>query len=191
MMRWMTTLIVTLTLTACVGSSPPSRFYELTAIEGPAGTARSDVVVSVGPVRLPALLDRPQLVMRIGEHERAVMEFARWAEPLSESVPRVLAENIGRQLGSDRVGVSVVGATEPPDYVVTVTVTRFDATVGGNAVLTCRWELLDGARKGLMAGTARHSATPQSADESDIVAALNAILGDLSGAIADAINAQG
>ncbi len=103
----------------------------------------------------------------------------------------VLAENLGRRLGSDRVAVSVVGSTEPPDYIVTVTVTRFDATVGGNAVLTCRWELLDGARKVLMASTARHSATPRSGDDGDIVAALNATLADLSGAIADAINGQG
>lgn len=189
MMRLPIVLLVTATLAGCLGSSPPSSFYELIPMEGPSGSAKSDVSVAIGAVQLPALLDRPQLVLRLGQHERAVDEFARWAEPLGTAVPRILADNLARLLGTDRVGPSEAGSSS--DFVVEVTVTRFDATVDGNAVLSCRWWLMDGDRNILTVRSGRYSATPPSPAMADIVGALNATLDDLSTAIADAIRSAG
>ena len=57
-------LMLSLTLAGC-STSPPSRFYLLTpgeaALEGP---ALKDLVLGVGPVRLAAYLERPQIVAR-------------------------------------------------------------------------------------------------------------------------------
>ena len=38
--------------------------------------------VSVGPVTLPMVVDRPQLVLRVSDNRVDILEMHRWAEPL-------------------------------------------------------------------------------------------------------------
>ena len=52
-------------LAAGCGSTPGSRFYTLSAAPAPAGTS-SDLSVAVGPVTVPAVVDRPQIVVSAG-----------------------------------------------------------------------------------------------------------------------------
>ena len=91
----------------CVGRSSAARFYVLTPVAATgvaaASTQGSGLIVSVGPVTLPSYLNRPQIVTRLAGGEVDLAEFDRWAEILIEAVPRVLAEDLGRLLGSDRV----------------------------------------------------------------------------------------
>ena len=48
----------------------------------------------VGPVTVPELVDRPQMVTRVSDNEVAVNEFARWGESLKSNIPRVIASNL-------------------------------------------------------------------------------------------------
>jgi len=50
--------------------------------------------IAVAPVAIPAVIDRPQLVVRMGEHEVAVLETRRWAEPLSEGLTRAVVDEL-------------------------------------------------------------------------------------------------
>ena len=63
------------------GSTPPSHFYTLSATAKPAALS-SSVSVSVGPVAVPAVVDRPEIVVRTGPNEVWLDEFNRWASPL-------------------------------------------------------------------------------------------------------------
>ena len=62
-------LVLVLSLSGCAGTSPPTEFYTLagsgavsaTRVAAPAG---SGAAVGIGPVRLPAMLDRPMAVKR-------------------------------------------------------------------------------------------------------------------------------
>jgi uncharacterized lipoprotein YmbA len=59
--------------------------------------------VGVGPVTVPAAVDRPQIVLRVDANRVALQEQSRWAEPLKESIPRVVASNLAVLLGMRRL----------------------------------------------------------------------------------------
>src|SRR5262249_32672698 len=80
-------------------ASPPSKFYTLSAIPGPAAPA-SEISVSVGPVTIPASVDRPQMVVTAGVNQVRLEEFNRWASPLQNNIARVVAENLVAMLGT-------------------------------------------------------------------------------------------
>jgi hypothetical protein len=171
-----------LTLAAC-SRSPAPRFYVLTALEPSAEeTGAADLAVGVGPVTLAPHLDRPQLVTRDG-NELRLGDFDRWGEPLREGIARVLAENLARLLGSDRIWTYPWRPAAPVDVQVTVEVTRCDAE-GGEAVLAARWAVFDG---GEMRLARRSSFRRPASGYPAAAAALSEALAELSGEIAAAI----
>ena len=72
-MRHASALLIVLFLTSAC-ASPAARYYKLSALATPAAPA-SAVSVAVGPVSIPALVDRPQFVLSAGPNEVRVEEF--------------------------------------------------------------------------------------------------------------------
>jgi len=71
-------LLIMLVLVGC-STTPPSRFYVLTPqATSNVDTKDFDLVVGVGPVRLVAYLERPQIVARESANQLKVEEFDRW-----------------------------------------------------------------------------------------------------------------
>ena len=59
-------------------ASPPSRFYTLSGATANA-TSTEGPSIAVGPVSIPAVVDRPEIVVTIGDNEVWLDEFNRWA----------------------------------------------------------------------------------------------------------------
>jgi hypothetical protein len=138
--------LAALALGACA-TSPPSRFYLMTPLpeaESPTLATRDGLALGVGPVKLPAYLDRPEVVSRTSPNALQLADFDRWAEPLEDSFKRVLTMNLGVLAGTDRVSVFPWPRSAPLDYQVTVEVDRFDAGVNDEVVLIARWQVLAG-----------------------------------------------
>lgn len=184
---------------ACIGgSTPQSRFYVLqpTLSEGGpsaggpsaggAATASGGLVLLVGPVTLPASLDRPQIVTLRGTHERGVSELHRWAEPLQDGVERVLAENLEALTGSDQVYRVPTRNHVDGSHRVIVDVHEFGPAPGGACVLTARWRVFDRGMRLLASRRATYSA-PAGATHADHVAAMSRVLADLSEDVAAAL----
>ena len=125
-------------LTAGCASSPPSRFYTLSAVAGPPATS-SDLAVTVGPVSVPATVDRPQIVVTVSANEVRLDETARWASPLEDNIARVVAENLVAMLGTPRVTLSSQTPSGSADYRATIDVQRFDSVPGQAATLDAVW----------------------------------------------------
>ena len=139
--------LLTWWMAGCAGSTAPTRYYVLTpgaeVAVAPSGTGTAcSPALGVGPVRLPGLLDWPQIVTRRGADEIDRAEFDRWAEPLAESVPRVLAENLAALWKTDRVAVFPWDPAQAVQYQLVVNVMRFDGAMGGDVVLDARWRIL-------------------------------------------------
>ncbi len=141
-MRLATLLLGVALLLAGCGSSPPSKFYVLTADPVPqrAWTAAAKTV-ALGRVSLPGALDRPQIARRKAGNEIVFSEEERWAGPLDDMMRRVLADDLAARLPA---GVSLIesAATPPPGVTLAVEVSRFDADESGAVTLTARWETL-------------------------------------------------
>ncbi len=71
-------------------TSSPSRFYKLSPMPVPADMPQANYSVTVGPVSVPAVVDRPQIIMRSGPHQVSIDEFHRWASPLKNDIARVI-----------------------------------------------------------------------------------------------------
>jgi len=95
--------------------------------------------VSVGPVTLPEIVDRPQLVVRVGANQVALVEEHRWAEPLTSEIPRVIAENLSQLLGSQQVVTFLQNAVRDPEYRVLVDIQHFDSMVGQSVTIDALW----------------------------------------------------
>lgn len=123
--------------------SPRVSFYTLepgVQIEAAVPAATVPAVV-VGPVTLPEVVDRPQLVVRVAANRVEILETHRWAEPLKSEIPRLLAENLNRQFGATRVSSYLQHAGTDAAYRVLVDISRFEASPDGAVVVEAVWSL--------------------------------------------------
>jgi len=88
-------------LGAC-GRSATASFYTLGPDRtlGPL-TPATPVNVVVSPVTVPDILDRPQIVTRLGSNQVTLDEFARWGQPLKGGIARAGSPS-SRALASPR-----------------------------------------------------------------------------------------
>lgn len=114
--------------------SAPARFYLLEAILEPAApSGEGSLGLRVDP--LPDHLRRAELATRVGPHEIAYRDFHRWAEPLDQALPGVLAENLARATGQAKVWLHPWTVAPPPTRQIRVRIERFDADPLGRVVL--------------------------------------------------------
>jgi uncharacterized lipoprotein YmbA len=133
-----------LIISGCVSKSAPNRFYTLNAIPKPEVKANVSegeqcVAIGIGPVELPAYLDRPQIVVRTSANRFDFTEFDRWAEPLKDNFKRVLMENISTILCVEPIAVYPWRRSINVDYQVTVEVLHLYSDKERTAVLDAYW----------------------------------------------------
>jgi uncharacterized lipoprotein YmbA len=120
--------------------SPPVVYYTLASM--PAGAAAADgaaPAVEVLPVRLPEVLQRPQMLVPEGPSGLALLEASRWGNPLDRDLQRVLVRNLSVLLGSGAVVAAPDGERVGANYQVRVEVQRWDARGGQGLVLEAAW----------------------------------------------------
>lgn len=147
----MLTVCLTVATAGC-SRSPRVTFYTLEsgAQAMTAAAATSVPVIVVGPVTLPEVVDRPQLVMRVAVNRVDILETHRWAEPLKSEIPRLIAENLGGLLGSSRVSSYLQHVGADADFRVLVDIQRFESSPGEAVTVEAVWTLrrvAGGARK--------------------------------------------
>ncbi len=131
---WIVAATAALFIAAGCASSPPSRFYTLNGA-APSSRAQSNLSVTVGPVAIPAVVDRPQIVVTISDNEVWLDEFNRWAAPLSDAIGLVVAENLSAALGSSQVTLSTQATGSESEFLATIEVQRFESRPGTHALL--------------------------------------------------------
>jgi len=124
------------------GVTPPARYYILTPLGDNAEKPVSGPALGVGPVTLPAYLDRPEIAHRSGDNQLYFSDSDRWAEPLKATFSRTLAENLLILLPTDRVNTYPWARSTRIDYQIIIDVTRFDADASGTVMLLAGWEVI-------------------------------------------------
>lgn len=119
-------------------ASTPARFYTLDSTAAAGGAPPAHYAVLVGPVSIPASVDRPQIVVQVAPNRVELDEFNRWAAPLDDGIARAVAGDLAVQLGTSDVAIAPL-ATFTPAYRVTIDVQRFDSIAGEAAVIEAVW----------------------------------------------------
>ena len=141
MCRLVTIAVCALTAFAVgCAATPPSRFYTLSATTAPTATS-SNFSVAVGPVSVPAVVDRPQIVVSTSANQVALDEFNRWASPLQNNISRVVADNLVALLGTPRVTLFPQTLSADADYRAAIEVQSFGSAPGEAATLDAVWSV--------------------------------------------------
>jgi uncharacterized protein len=139
-MNSMMTLCLALSLLAGC-SSPRVTYYTLNVAATPDAPVSSIDSVAIGPVTLPDLLNRPQLVVRTGANRVDILETHRWAESLKSEIPRIISEDLAVLLKPARVSVYPQNAGLDADYRVQIDIQRFEMTDGEGVALDALWSV--------------------------------------------------
>lgn len=125
-------------------TSPIPRYYLL----GPAPSEQevalqsSDIVpvsINIINVHIPEYLARPQIVTRVGPSELVLAEFDRWAEPLSNQLIQVVADQLTQMLTDRDIVVTPMRRHAPASYQVEIDISRLDGNLQGELTLIARW----------------------------------------------------
>jgi uncharacterized lipoprotein YmbA len=115
---WFLCLLVACATVACSTSQAPRLFVMSpipVAAAVPAAVSR-DLSVFVREVQIPQYLERSQIVLRGTDHRIQLVDDAHWAGNLQQDLVRVLTENLGVLLGSDRVSSTSRSGALKPDF---------------------------------------------------------------------------
>jgi len=138
-------LSVSALLTAC--ASTPTNFYTLEAqSRPPVATSTSSVkktLIGIGPLTLPALLDRKGIVTRAENNTVQIAEFDQWAAPLQNNVIAVLSKNVAALQPDAIVRAYPWSVYGNVDYRVIIDITRFDTQLGKSANLEASWAIME------------------------------------------------
>jgi uncharacterized lipoprotein YmbA len=134
------------TVFGCKGSTPPVTFYTLTPISaiqdaGNDQTIPKDVLIGIGPLKFPKILDRPQIVTRPAPGRLDLAEFKRWGGFLKDDFLSVMAENMTTLLGTDQVVIYPWPGGLNPLVRIEFDVHQFDGKLGDSVVLRVSWIL--------------------------------------------------
>jgi uncharacterized lipoprotein YmbA len=123
---------------ACV--SPNAHLYVLNDLTpDEADSIGSQSTVLVGPISLPGQIDRPQLVVREGAYQVSISELERWAVPLKEALPELLARRLTTDSGHRRFVAMTSAAIVAPEARVSVDFTSFDVSRSDGARISAHW----------------------------------------------------
>jgi len=182
-----TLLVSALVVILVVGcASPASRFYTLSATTA-AAEPGPHLSVSVGPVSVPAAVDRPEIVISTGTNQVRLEEFNRWASPLKDEISRVVVENLVAMLGTGKVSQSLQVVSGDAAYRAAIEVQRFESTPGESARLDAVWTVRRARDDKSMTGRTSVQEKVQQEGYEGLAAAHSRAVARLSRDIADAV----
>ncbi|MDO8540095.1 MAG: PqiC family protein [Opitutaceae bacterium] len=120
----------------------PTRFYVLSTTGAGTAPAPAGPVVHLRQVEVASYLDARPMIVRRGENEIGLREFARWGEPLDLGVGRVLREELLARGATGAVlasGLRTAGLRY--DYELGVRVLSCEGGADGSVLFRAVWEL--------------------------------------------------
>jgi uncharacterized protein len=188
MNRFAATIIVCLAAASVAGCiSSPTRFYTLSSTPVQSAVQQTNYSVSVGPVSVPAVVDRPQIVVRTDPNQVAISEFDRWASPLKEDIARVIARNLIVLLGTMQITTFPQSTAADKSYRCVIDILSFDSELGKAASLDALWRVTSAKDGQVYQGRTTLTEPAQGGDFTAIAAAHSRTLGQLSADIAGTI----
>jgi len=148
-MTQLSALILAWLLSACA-QTPTAHFYQLVALSpiAPAvPTTAKPRSIGIGPVTLPSLSDREEMVFLGTGNSVDIAPFQRWAAPLKANIVQVLQQNMARQLPNDLLRSYPWSAFGDVDQHIVIEITRFDASLGNTVTLEANWAVMDDASR--------------------------------------------
>ena len=140
------TMIGIISLTASCASTPPTTFYVLETQSQPVVRAAKSVkkhIIGIGPLSIPALLERKQIITHTDQNTVKIAEFHQWAAPLKDSIAQVLTQNLTALQSHNVIRAYPWSAYGPVDYRIVIDIVRFDTQPGQTANIEAQWSIIN------------------------------------------------
>jgi len=132
-------------LNAC--ASTPTNFYTLESQSRPPAVTTIAItkkpLIGIGPLSLPALLDRKGIVTRTENNSVQIAGFDQWAAPLKDNVLAVLSKNVAILQPNAIVRSYPWSVYGNVDYRVIIDISRFDTQLGKLVNLEASWAIME------------------------------------------------
>jgi uncharacterized lipoprotein YmbA len=148
----------------------------------------SDVVIGVGPVKIPEYQDRPQIVTQDEEKMLKFSQFDRWGEPLDLGMMRLIGENLAVMLPEAKFTLYPWNSSVPVKYQVVVEIVQLDSNLDKDLFVVAQWLVIDVQNAKTMIikrSEFRQSIAPQ--NYSGLVKTLSMACASLSSEIAESL----
>jgi uncharacterized protein len=143
-------VLTALSLLVGACASAPGHLYTLDTVARPSAATRWDLpIVLVGPITVPEMVDRPQLVVREGQYGVVVNEQERWATPLKDSLPVLIATQLGERCPRARFRLLSSAATEEPHARLAIEFTNIEINRATGVSVVATWTYRDGSKRGI------------------------------------------
>ena len=138
-----------LIVSGCISipNSPTPRFYSLSAVNETQVSKKinlpSDVIIGVGPVKIPEYLDRPQIVTKSKEKMLQFAQFDRWGESLDLGLARLIREDLTVMLPGAKLTLYPWNPSIAVKYQVVAEVVQLDSELDKDMLLVVQWTVID------------------------------------------------
>ncbi len=154
-----TSIFLALFMLGC--SSPKTSYYRMSASPiAASATTNHSMRLMVGPITLPASMDRPQLITQSGANEVQVHEYHRWAGSLKSDIGQVISSKLSQDLGTSDVWNFAQSTQAQFDYQVLVDVQNLDSSEKGNVALDVLWTIKPSSQKVSVESSSKSSKNP-------------------------------
>lgn len=173
-------------LAAC--ASAPDHFYTLSVLpdSGRAVLASPTVHVLLS-VDVPALVDRPEMVISTSGNGIEVLEHQRWAVSLSDLVFQTLARDIEKRRGDLLIADRGFDQGTTPPVRIKVDMVRLTAQRAGQVGMEAHWRIVDESAGVDAIGGDVFAAPVDGAGYDSIARAYSQVLSELAGRLAAAV----
>ena len=176
-------LCASVLLAAC--ASTPTNFYTLESQSRPSAVTTSAItkkrLIGIGPLSLPALLDRKGIVTRTENNSVQIAEFDLWAAPLKDNVIAVLSKNVATLQPDAIVRAYPWSVYGNVDYRVIIDISRFDTQPGKSANLEASWAIMEEKNHTIVSnGQAKLQQPLNDASYNSVAQGLSKLLSELS-----------
>jgi uncharacterized lipoprotein YmbA len=132
LVRWSCIVMASL-LGSCASTSP--RFYTLVPESGhhPSTALEAGYRLEVDPVRIPAQVDRLELVTRLPDGGIAIADGDQWIAPVADELQNALSVELRHRLAGDAMGSDSLS--------VRLNVERFESSPDRYALIEASWRL--------------------------------------------------
>jgi uncharacterized protein len=143
MIKFLIMAMLGLLFTGCT-NAPSVQFYVLEPLSkitpSTIETARQHTI-GIGPVSVPALLERKQIITRHSDNAVQIAEFQQWASPLQDNLLQALTRNLSTLQPSNIIRAYPWSVHGTVDLQIVIDIIRFDTMPGESANLEANWTI--------------------------------------------------
>lgn len=187
-------LVIAISLSACSSITGDEdglgdiNFYSLTALTSK-NSNDSSLRIGIGPIEIPRLLTRPQIVSRKNNTEIHISEKHQWGGSFKEELIQAISDNLSSLLKTDNIEKFPWKFSFKPKYQVRINIEQLDGQKGKNIVLKARWRLLKNNKEILVKRTVINTPISGNSYAAYVEAQSNALI-NLSKKISKQISSQ-